>query len=146
TCRSSRCSCGPMGQWCGWSSSPARSTRQPPGLSTIRASKRRSLRPPRLPTAEDSRASVGAMTEQSRWAARRGRWKVERLDPALERAPERRGRFSTMGEIDLEPLYGPWSWEAGLDGASAGAGGPTEVDHHGDPLPRGRWDAFDPQR
>ncbi|HYN70241.1 MAG TPA: methylmalonyl-CoA mutase family protein [Candidatus Eisenbacteria bacterium] len=79
------------------------------------------------------------MTEQSPWAARRRRWKVERLDPALDRAPERRGRFSTMGEIDVEPLYGPWSWETG-------AGGPTSVDHHGDPLPRGRWDDFDPER
>ncbi|MEZ0241456.1 MAG: hypothetical protein ACAH65_11720, partial [Chloroflexota bacterium] len=60
------------------------------------------------------------MTEQSGWAARRRRWKVERLDPALERAPERRGRFSTMGEIDLEPLYDPSSWEAGPSGAPAG--------------------------
>jgi methylmalonyl-CoA mutase N-terminal domain/subunit len=86
------------------------------------------------------------MTEQSQWAARRRRWKVERLDPALERAPERRARFSTMGEIDLEPLYGPWSFEAGPRGAPAGAGGPTEVDHHGDPLQGGRWDDFDAER
>ena len=41
------------------------------------------------------------MTDRSAdWAARRRAWKAERLDPALDRAPERQPRFSTIGEID----------------------------------------------
>ena len=73
------------------------------------------------------------------WTARHRTWKVERLDPAVARSPERAEGFETLGEIDLEPLYGPWSWELG-------AGGPTAVDHHGDPLQRGRWDDSEAQR
>ncbi|MCI0582066.1 MAG: methylmalonyl-CoA mutase family protein [Chloroflexi bacterium] len=80
------------------------------------------------------------------WASRRRRWHVERLDPAEARAPERRDHFVTLGDIPLEGLYGPWSLEPGPDGRPAGAGGPTAVDHHGDPLAAGRWDAFDPAR
>jgi methylmalonyl-CoA mutase N-terminal domain/subunit len=80
------------------------------------------------------------------WASRRKRWRVERLDPALGRAPERRDPFVTMGDIPLEGLYGPWSLESGPDGGPAGAGGPTAVDHNGDPLARGRWDEFDEGR
>ncbi|HEX8025653.1 MAG TPA: methylmalonyl-CoA mutase family protein [Candidatus Limnocylindrales bacterium] len=49
------------------------------------------------------------MTERRAWDERRRRWKVERLDPALARSPERAKRFATLGEIELEPLYGPWS-------------------------------------
>jgi len=77
------------------------------------------------------------------WATRRRRWRVERLDPARDRAPERREPFVTLGDIPLEGLYGPWSLEAG-------AGGPTAVDHNGDPLRPasgpGPWDDFDPAR
>jgi methylmalonyl-CoA mutase N-terminal domain/subunit len=82
------------------------------------------------------------------WPARQRRWRVERLQPALDRSPERAATFETLGEIDLDALYGPWSWQIGpSDGASpAGPGGPTAVDHHGDPLPAGRWDDFDPAR
>jgi methylmalonyl-CoA mutase N-terminal domain/subunit len=47
------------------------------------------------------------MTEPADWPARRRAWKVERLDPALARTPERRSAFRTIGEIDLEPVYGP---------------------------------------
>ncbi len=86
------------------------------------------------------------MTEPSRWPDRRRRWRVERLDPATARSPERLPAFRTLGEIELEPVYGPWSWDLGDDGAPAGPGGPTAVDHHGDPLPGGRWDDFDPGR
>jgi methylmalonyl-CoA mutase N-terminal domain/subunit len=76
--------------------------------------------------------------------AQRDRWERERLDPALARTPERRTRFSTISDVEVERLYGPWSW----DGVQAGPGGPTEVDHHGDPLRReaGRWADFDPGR
>jgi methylmalonyl-CoA mutase, N-terminal domain len=48
------------------------------------------------------------MTDRSDWSERRRRWKVERLDPALGRAPERQSSFRTLGEIELEPVYGPW--------------------------------------
>jgi methylmalonyl-CoA mutase N-terminal domain/subunit len=78
------------------------------------------------------------------WATRRRRWRVERLDPARDRAPERREPFVTLGDIPLEGLYGPWSLEV------AGAGGPTAVDQNGDPLRPvsgpGRWDDFDAAR
>jgi len=48
------------------------------------------------------------MTNPIDWQARKRAWKVERLDPALARAPERESGFRTLGEIDLEPVYGPW--------------------------------------
>ena len=41
------------------------------------------------------------------WAARRQAWESERLDPAIDRAKERRSRFVTMGDIPVERLYGP---------------------------------------
>ncbi len=37
------------------------------------------------------------------------RWRVERLDPAVARAPQRVERFSTISDVEIEPLYGPWS-------------------------------------
>jgi methylmalonyl-CoA mutase N-terminal domain/subunit len=86
------------------------------------------------------------MTEPTDWQVRQRRWKVERLQPALDRAPERAGAFETMGEIPLESLYGPWSWEGGPDVAPVGPGGPTQVDHHGDSLQAGRWDDFETSR
>jgi methylmalonyl-CoA mutase N-terminal domain/subunit len=49
------------------------------------------------------------MTDRSAWGERRRRWKVERLDPALARAPERQSSFRTLGEIELEPVYGAWT-------------------------------------
>src|SRR5215218_6730031 len=58
------------------------------------------------------------MTDRSEWAERRRRWKVERLDPALARAPERQPSFRTLGEIELEPIYGPWSAGAEDDPAA----------------------------
>ena len=82
------------------------------------------------------------MTDRDNWQARRDRWRVERFEPAIARAPERKSRHVTLGDIDVEPLYGPWSW----DGADAGPGGPTAVDHHGDALASGRWDDFDTER
>ena len=82
------------------------------------------------------------------WQRRRERWASERAKPALERAPERRQRFTTISDVEIDRLYGPWSW-TGDDGAGAhGGGGPTAVDHLGQPLrpSPGRWDAFDPLR
>jgi methylmalonyl-CoA mutase N-terminal domain/subunit len=49
------------------------------------------------------------------WDERRRTWKAQRLDPALARSPERAKRFSTLGDIELEPLYGPWSWPADFE-------------------------------
>ncbi|MBI2776540.1 MAG: methylmalonyl-CoA mutase [Chloroflexi bacterium] len=80
------------------------------------------------------------------WAERHRRWRVERLDPARSRAPERRDPFVTLGDIPVEALYGPWSLDASPDGGPRGAGGPTAVDHHGDPLRGGRWDEHDAAR
>ncbi len=80
------------------------------------------------------------MTSQSdRWAARRAAWRVERLDPARDRAPERRGPFVTLGDLPLESVYGPWSLGPSHANPKPGGGGPTAVDHHGDPLAPGRW-------
>src|SRR3954452_14895527 len=73
------------------------------------------------------------------WGADRRRWRIERLDPALARLPERRPSFVTLGDLSIEPLYGPWDLDAS-DAASeepTGPGGPTLVDHHGDPLRAG---------
>ncbi len=50
------------------------------------------------------------MTDRSAgWAARRRAWEAGRLGSALERAPERRPRFSTISDMPIERLYGPWS-------------------------------------
>jgi methylmalonyl-CoA mutase N-terminal domain/subunit len=78
------------------------------------------------------------------WASRRRRWRVERLEPAQSRAPERRDRFVTLGDIPVDGLYGPWDLDAAADGGRTGPGGPTAVDHHGDPLAGGRWAGADP--
>ena len=87
------------------------------------------------------------MTDPSEaWARRRDRWQAERLDPAVGRAPERRPGFVTLGDIPLSALYGPWSLEARESPGAAGGGGPTAVDHHGDPLASGHFDDFQADR
>jgi len=43
------------------------------------------------------------------WSARRQAWEADRLAPALARAPERMTRFSTISDVEVERLYGPWS-------------------------------------
>jgi methylmalonyl-CoA mutase N-terminal domain/subunit len=57
---------------------------------------------------------------------------------------ERRTRFSTISDIEINQLYGAADWQ----GSTAGGGGPTAVDHLGDRLREGdgRWGDFDPQR
>jgi methylmalonyl-CoA mutase, N-terminal domain len=75
----------------------------------------------------------------SGWDDARASWEAERLEPAVRRGGQRRPRFSTISDVEVDGLYGPWS-------TSTGAGGPTEVDHRGDPLARGRWDTFEPLR
>ena len=77
------------------------------------------------------------------WGPRRRAWRIERLAPSLDRLPERRDRFATLGDLPVEGLYGPWDLDARPRGAirarrmpydHPGPGGPTAVDHHGDPL------------
>jgi len=79
------------------------------------------------------------------WRERERRWAAETLHRARERAPERKPRFSTMSDVEVERLYSP----VDLQGEHAGGGGPTAVDHLGDPL-RGSsgvsWAEFDPLR
>ncbi len=43
------------------------------------------------------------------WASRRLAWGRDRERPALERAPERKPRFATLGDMTVDGLYGPWS-------------------------------------
>jgi len=81
-----------------------------------------------------------------RWAVRRAAWRVERLDPARERAPERREPSVTLGDLPLEGVYGPWSMTPDHANPAPGGGGPTAVDHHGDSLASGRWDDADDVR
>ena len=57
------------------------------------------------------------------WSARRRAWEAKRLAPALDRAPERRIRFSTISDTDVDRLYGPWSLGADGDGEPRGGGG-----------------------
>ncbi len=85
-------------------------------------------------------------TPAPRWGARRQAWESRRLKPALSRSPERRPRFSTISDVEVERLYGPWDWESSPDGEPRGGAGPTAVDHHRDPLAAGRWDEFDAAR
>jgi methylmalonyl-CoA mutase N-terminal domain/subunit len=82
------------------------------------------------------------MTEQ--WRERDRRWRDETLRAAEQRAPERRPRFSTISDVDIDRLYSPLDWQS----ADAGGGGPTAVDHLGDRLrdDAGRWADFDPLR
>jgi methylmalonyl-CoA mutase N-terminal domain/subunit len=50
----------------------------------------------------------------------RDRWAEERLRPALERAPERRTRFTTVSGVDVDRLYGPWSRRVASGRGAAG--------------------------
>src|ERR671914_1852004 len=75
------------------------------------------------------------------WVDRARRWESEVLEPARARAAERRPRFSTMSDVEIARLYSPFDWA----GPHAGGGGPTAVDHLGDPLrARGQPDGADP--
>ena len=73
------------------------------------------------------------------WRQRQVRWERGTLHRAQERAPERRSRFSTISDVEVERLYSPLDWA----GQHAGAGGPTAVDHLGDPLRSRGWHTSD---
>ena len=49
-------------------------------------------------------ASIAAMSD---WARRKRMWEEARLEPALDRAPERQPRFSTISDVEVDRLYGP---------------------------------------
>src|SRR5262245_22473924 len=54
----------------------------------------------------------------SDWADRLLEWERDRERPALDRAPERKPSFRTLGDLEVDRLYGPWSLDgASLDGA-----------------------------
>ncbi len=94
------------------------------------------------PVGDWARARVAAMTDD--WAQRQRSWERRTLHEAQARTPERRPRFSTMSDVEIARLYSPVDWQ----GTSAGGGGPTAVDHLGEPLRTGAgaWSGFDPLR
>ncbi|MDQ4034847.1 MAG: methylmalonyl-CoA mutase family protein [Chloroflexota bacterium] len=47
------------------------------------------------------------MTDRRRWQDHQDRWVRERLEPALEKGPERRPRFITQSGVEIERLYTP---------------------------------------
>ena len=103
----------------------------------------------RAPGASSGRTGGRCYSPAVTWSRRRERWAAERANPAIERAPERRQRFSTISDVAVSRLYGPWSWtDETPTGEAPGGGGPTAVDHLGEPLrrERGRWGDFDPLR
>jgi methylmalonyl-CoA mutase N-terminal domain/subunit len=53
--------------------------------------------------------SERSLSKPSDVASRRAAWEADRLGPALRRAPERKARFSTISDMPIERLYGPWS-------------------------------------
>jgi methylmalonyl-CoA mutase N-terminal domain/subunit len=58
------------------------------------------------------------------WETRRTDWERSRLEPAVARSPERRARFSTISDVEIDRLYGPW--DLAPDAASATIGMPGE--------------------
>jgi methylmalonyl-CoA mutase, N-terminal domain len=79
-----------------------------------------------------------------KWREADRAWTDGPLDRAMKKGGERRPRFSTISDVEIERLYGPAGWEA----PGGGGGGPTAVDHLGDRLRRdeGSWADFDPLR
>ncbi|MBA2488140.1 MAG: methylmalonyl-CoA mutase [Chloroflexi bacterium] len=70
------------------------------------------------------------------WSDRQERWQNRSAG-----LPERKPRFSTISDDEIERLYSPLDWHGRL----AGGGGTTRVDHLGDPL-RSEPSDFDPLR
>ena len=70
------------------------------------------------------------------WSDRQERWQNRSTG-----LPERKPRFSTISDVEIEGLYSPLDWHGRL----AGGGGTTRVDHLGDAL-RSEPSDFDPLR
>ncbi|MHB8460446.1 MAG: methylmalonyl-CoA mutase family protein, partial [Candidatus Limnocylindrales bacterium] len=66
-------------------------------------------------------------------ASERSRWETERLEPALARTPERRVRFSTMSDVEVERLYGPWDVAAAGAASSVVLDPPSSIGFPGEP-------------
>ncbi len=81
---------------------------------------------------------------EAAWRERDRAWRERTLENAAARSPERRPRFSTISDVEIERLYTPLEDY----GPGAGGGGPTAVDHLGDQLRSGDgpWSEFDPLR
>ena len=47
------------------------------------------------------------MTDDRRWKEHQAKWEAERLDPALERGPERKARFTTQSGVEIGRVYTP---------------------------------------
>ncbi len=47
------------------------------------------------------------MTDRREWTDHQEAWRRERLDPALERTPERRARFITQSGVEIDRVYTP---------------------------------------
>ena len=62
------------------------------------------------------------------WQARKRAWERERLDPARARAPERSTRFTTISDVEVARLYGPWDWTARAGGATPDASATPDVE------------------
>jgi methylmalonyl-CoA mutase N-terminal domain/subunit len=52
------------------------------------------------------------------------RWERDRRDPAVRRAPERKPRFSTISDMPIDGLYGPWSLGADAEARIGHPGAP----------------------
>ena len=78
------------------------------------------------------------------WAGAQDAWQSGPLNKAQAGAGERRTRFSTISDVEIDRLYTPLDWQQ----AGAGGGGPTAVDHVGDRLreAEGPWSEFDALR
>ena len=69
------------------------------------------------------------------WGPRRSAWRIERLAPSLDRLPERREPFVTLGDIPVDGLYGPWDLERDPDGAPSTPATRTTIQARADPPP-----------
>ena len=47
------------------------------------------------------------MSDPKRWREHQDRWARERLEPALDKGPERRPRFITQSGVEIDRLYTP---------------------------------------
>ncbi len=88
------------------------------------------------------------MTDPDRWKRHQDAWETDRLNPALERGPERKDRFITQSGVEIDRIYTPADLhdpandpdrerpryrDAGPSAGEGGASGWDEVDDLGLP-------------